>query len=269
MSRSAWQDLRLNPGDREQLWELFHENSKTSQYDYPPPDEEVLSMMALMWESLPFEGYPVVELPLERTPLDMPLGQAIESRVSARALTPVPVALADLATLLHSAYGITRLNLGTGYPRPFRSVPSGGALYPLELFCHTTLVEGIGSGLFHYDPTLNALHHLRERDATDKIARAIVQPELVAGASLVLFVTALFARTTFKYGDRGYRFALLEAGHVAQNVSLACTGLGLVSVVLGGFFDRRADELLKLDGVTHSTIYMIAVGGAGEEPAAS
>jgi len=62
MSRPAWQDLRLNPGDREQLWELFHENSKTSQYDYPPPDEEVLSMMALMWESLPFEGYPVVEL---------------------------------------------------------------------------------------------------------------------------------------------------------------------------------------------------------------
>lgn len=268
MAQPAWQTLRLSPCDPDQIWELFHENSKTSRYEFPPPDEEVLSMMAFMWETLPFEGYKLVELPLERTPLPMSLGEAIEARTSARTLTRVAIPLPDLAAILHCAYGITRLNLGTGFPRPFRTVPSGGALYPLELFFHSTLVAGLAPGLFHYDPTLNALHQVREGDATTELAAAVVQSELVADSSLVLFITALFGRSTFKYGDRGYRFTLLEAGHVAQNVNLACTALGLGSVNLGGFFDRRLDEFLDVDGVTHSAIYAIAIGGAVEEPTA-
>ena len=70
----------------------------------------------------------------------------------------------------------------------------------------------------------------------------------------------IFGRTRFKYGLRGYRFALLEAGHVAQNLLLAATALGLAAVPLGAFFDRRADVFLRLDGVNESTLYTIAVG---------
>jgi SagB-type dehydrogenase family enzyme len=63
-----------------------------------------------------------------------------------------------------------------------------------------------------------------------------------------------------KYGLRGYRFALLEAGHVGQNLVLAATGLGLGAVPLGGYYDRPTDELLGLDGVNESTLYLVAVG---------
>jgi SagB-type dehydrogenase family enzyme len=77
---------------------------------------------------------------------------------------------------------------------------------------------------------------------------------------MVIFITSVFERSVFKYGDRGYRFIFLEAGHVAQNINLVAYGLGLASVNIGGFLDRRVDDFLGLDGLTHSTIYMIAIG---------
>jgi SagB-type dehydrogenase family enzyme len=86
------------------------------------------------------------------------------------------------------------------------------------------------------------------------------QPELIANAALVLIVTALFGRNAFKYGERGYRYAFLEAGHLAQNVNLVCAGLDLGCVNIGGFLDRQVDDFLDLDGTAHSALYMIAVG---------
>ena len=77
----------------------------------------------------------------------------------------------------------------------------------------------------------------------------------------MFFMTAMFERTVFKYGDRGYRFTFLEAGHVAQNMSLVATALGLGCVNIGGFYDREIDEFLGIDGLTHSTLYMLAIGG--------
>ena len=86
-------------------------------------------------------------------------------------------------------------------------------------------------------------------------------------SSAIVFITALFERTTFKYGSRGYRFALLEAGHVAQNLDLAAAGLGLATLNVGGFVDRQIDDLLGLDGLLHSTIYICAIGAEGATPA--
>ena len=92
----------------------------------------------------------------------------------------------------------------------------------------------------------------------------MVQPDIAYGASLIVFITSIFERSIFKYGDRGYRFILLEAGHVAQNINLVSNALGLGSVNIGGYFDREIDDLLGLDGVAHSTIYMIAIGSRKE-----
>lgn len=81
---------------------------------------------------------------------------------------------------------------------------------------------------------------------------------------MVLFITALFERTVFKYGDRGYRFVLMEVGHLAQNVHLVTQGVGLAGVSIGGFFDREMDRLLRLDGLNHSTLCLIAIGKNSE-----
>jgi SagB-type dehydrogenase family enzyme len=87
-----------------------------------------------------------------------------------------------------------------------------------------------------------------------------VQPDVAYDASVLIFVTALFERACFKYGDRGYRFALMEAGHVAQNVDLTAVGLDLTVLNMGGFYDRDLDSVLGIDGVEHSTLYVLAIG---------
>jgi SagB-type dehydrogenase family enzyme len=81
---------------------------------------------------------------------------------------------------------------------------------------------------------------------------------------MIVFITAIFERSVFKYGNRGYRFVLLEAGHVAQNLNLATTALGLSCCNIGGFFDRDVDRFLGLDGIGHSTVYLVGIGGAAD-----
>lgn len=260
MKSSKWQQLRLAQADPRLIWELFHENSKTSIYDIPPSDEEVYAVMSSRLESFLFEGYPSIVLPTELTPLHLSLEEAITMRHSARSMHPVPLSLRDLATLLHYAYGVTRLNIGTNYPRPFRTVPSGGALYPLELFFYSAHIEDQPAGLYHYNPSKNVIRQVRDGDLSDTVGAMLVQPTIAEEASLIIFITAMFERSTFKYGDRGYRFVLLEAGHVAQNINLVASGLRLGCLNLGGYFDKRANELLDLDGLTQSAIYLLALG---------
>jgi len=244
----------------EGVWELFHENSKTSRYSGMPPDEVIVAHMQRLWESLPFDRYPAIELP-EPAPLDATVESTINARETARAMIPCDVTLQQIAKLFHCAYGITRDCTEEGFPRPFRTVPSGGALYPLELFFYSAHVEGLELGIYHYNSVHRNLRWIQPGDHSERLCGALVQSNLATDASLLVFITALFERSVFKYGDRGYRFVLLEAGHVAQNLNLAATALGLSCTNIGGYFDRQIDELLGLDGLAHSTVYMTAIGG--------
>lgn len=242
------------------LYELFHENSKLSRYDSVLSDTEVQGIMRRLEESLSYPARPSVALPTELTPISLTLGDAIEQRRSVLTFTSGRLSLCDVATLLHCGCGVTSYSRNTADTRGTRAAPSAGALYPLEIYVHSSVVEGLAPGLHHYNPVRHELRRLRGEDLTAKIAESIVYEETARTASLQLFITAIFPRTWFKYGERGYRFALLEAGHVAQNVSLVAAAMGLGSVTLGGYYDREIDELLQLDGVTQSTIYMMAVG---------
>jgi SagB-type dehydrogenase family enzyme len=118
--------------------------------------------------------------------------------------------------VLRSAYGITHDQRALGYPRAFRAAPSAGALYPLELYFYNGHCIGFPSGLYHYNPVDDNVRLLRAGDLTRQLASALVAENLATDAALIIFITAVFGRTVFKYGDRGYRFILLEAGHVAQ-----------------------------------------------------
>ncbi|MBI1766035.1 MAG: SagB family peptide dehydrogenase [Acidobacteria bacterium] len=264
LNSNRFTDPPISEGDGDLIWETFHENSKLSAFDVPPADHEVLARMEQLAESFSFHGYPVLELPATLAPLTIPLGEALLKRSTAKQMLPLPVNLQTVATLLHCAAGITRDQRSLGYPRAFRAAPSAGALYPLEIYFHSAHAEGFPTGLYHYNPVENHLRRLRDGDQSETLARALAQQTNVHDASLLIFITAVFDRSTFKYGDRGYRFALLEAGHVAQNFNLVALGLGLGSINLGGYYDRRIDDFLDLDGLTHSTIYLIAIGQEAE-----
>lgn len=260
MNKEPSIDVLLPPGNPDYYWEIYHENSKIGRYFRSLSDEEIRWRMKDFHLSLPYEGYPMLKLPNSFTPLKQPLDDIMLSRKSVRDFTPVPITIRDLATLLHLGYGETRDNNDTGYVRPFRVVPSGGALYPLEIFFYSRHIVNLEAGIYHYNPSKHHIRFLDPGDKTQKISRTVVYPDLVKKSSLLIFITAIFERSIFKYHDRGYRFTLLEAGHVAQNLNLASLGLGMGSVNIGGYFDREVDDLLGLDGITHSTIYMVACG---------
>jgi SagB-type dehydrogenase family enzyme len=207
---------------------------------------------------------PAAKLPKPALP-PVTLPDLLSRRRSTRVFGPEGLTLDELSNLLHAGYGVTTTQSAEstesrGQLR--RTVPSGGALYPLEVYVFAWRVEGLAEGLYHFDPLRRVLETARCKTLKQEVASAMVYEEAACGCGALFVISAMFWRTRFKYGLRGYRFALLEAGHVAQNIQLAAEALGLGSVPLGGFYDSRLDELLGLDGVNESTLYCVAVGRA-------
>ncbi|HWT06402.1 MAG TPA: SagB/ThcOx family dehydrogenase [Xanthomonadales bacterium] len=256
----AWKNARLAPDDA--LWELFHENTKSSRFDSFLDTADVIAWQSALERSLSYEGHPSTALPPPSEGFAASLGDVLKARRTTMAFERGTLALTTLATLLFYAYGETRSNEG-GFPPMYRAVPSAGALYPLELYFYTCVAETLPAGLYHYDPTRHAVSLIAEGDLTAALGECLLVPELAQNAELIVFVTAAFERTTYKYGDRGYRFVLLEAGHVGQNLSLVAGALGLGCLNIGGFRDRDTDRFLGLDGIRQSAIYLAAVGTAG------
>jgi len=255
---NLWEQICLSEPEDERVWELYHENSKTHRFSSGPADAEAVAVMLRLSEDLEYAGMEAVDLPeLDLPPA--PLREAILGRRTPLSFADRPLALGDLSCLLQAGYGTVPRPSVVGQ-RVFRTVPSGGALYPLEIYVYARSVADLDEGLYHFRATRPAVQRLETPTTVDLIAPMFVQPDLIRTAGAVIFVTAVFERSTFKYGERGYRFALLEAGHVAQNISLTATVLGGAAVPLGGFFDREVEELLAIDGVEHSMLYAVAVG---------
>lgn len=194
-------------------------------------------------------------------PLDASLDEILAARKTASRFAEDPVRAADVSAMLSAAYGKTHV-----FARPeggtvqLRAVPSAGALYPLDVYLLAKRVDGIEPGLHHFDVAESATACLRRGDAVPDISKAFSQEALVAGAAAVFIVTATFARSRFKYGLRSYRFTLLEAGHLVQNLLLASTALRLASAPMGGFYDAELEEMLGFDGVNESVLYVVPVG---------
>lgn len=180
------------------------------------------------------------------------LGHALAGR---RSCPPAPesrLTLSELATLTCA------LNGRSEHGR--RTIPSGGALYPLELYVFANRIDGVPSAVYHFDPFDRCLERLPAE--ANALAPALVDPEL-ARASAVLAIAGVFWRSRFKYGQRGYRFTLLEAGHAMQNALLTAAALELAALPIGGYYDAAVDELIGVNGVDESTVYLLAVGGRG------
>jgi len=190
------------------------------------------------------------------------LGDVLRRRSSCRRFASESIELAELGSLLHGAYGVlATIDLwGEFCERP---VPSGGGLYPLELYVLCQRVEGLAGGVYHYVPLGHRLEVVRADPLPSHLTSEMFlgQPYLVSAAAIML-ITAVVERSLWKYEDRGYRYILLEAGHVAQNLNLCAEGLGLASLNLGGFFDEDLMALLKLDADREIALYGVALGKA-------
>ena len=172
--------------------------------------------------------------------------ECMEARRSVRGYQDKGLSLQQISNLLWSAQGITEDRYG------FRTAPSAGATYPLEIFIAKK------DGLFRYVPVSHALKQEMRKDIRKDITKAALGQGFISNAGLVVIITAIFERTAMRYGDRAVRYVYIEAGHCAQNIHLEAVALGLGSVPVGAFRDNELSKLLKLKD--EEPIYVIPVG---------
>ncbi|MFY9398598.1 MAG: SagB/ThcOx family dehydrogenase [Desulfomonilia bacterium] len=196
--------------------------------------------------------------PLERCG-DMSLHEALLRRKSLRRFLDAPISLENLSCLMWASSGIQRREMGFA----FRTAPSAGALYPLETYVVATRVSGLEPGVYHYQVKAHQLEELKAGDFSEDMARAALGQEMCSSAAVLVIYTAIFRRTVWKYRQRGYRYVYIEAGHMAQNLALASISMGLGCCHVGALFDGEVNEILGVDGIEESVVYLSALGQTG------
>jgi SagB-type dehydrogenase family enzyme len=141
-----------------------------------------------------------------------------------------------------------------------RSYPSAGGRYPLEIYLIVFESEDIDSGIYHYNVKDHNLELIKRGNFRDLTIELLNGQELVKKASLVMLISAVFGRTQNKYGERGYRYIFLDAGHLGQNIYLVIASMNLGCCAIGGFKDDDVNELLRLDSNEESVIYAFCIG---------
>jgi SagB-type dehydrogenase family enzyme len=193
-------------------------------------------------------------IPEEIIPLDppyieikMPLVDAIEKRRSVRAFESKKLSMGQISLLLWASQGMT--DEATG----FRSVPSAGALYPLEVF----FVDS--EGAYQYIAQGHHLIMISSDDLRTDVMEASLSQTFIADAPVAVIICAVYERTTAKYGERGKMYVHLEAGHACQNLLLTATALGLGAVPVGAFDEEAINKTLGLPK-DHTPLYIVPIG---------
>ena len=143
-----------------------------------------------------------------------------------------------------------------------RTAPSSGALYPIELYPVVHNVAGLERGVHHYGIERHELRLVNPGDWRARVVEQGIGQEFLGEANVVVFLTMILQRMRFKYQDRAYRYGLIEAGHIGENLYLAATSMGLGACAVGAFMDDDMNALLGVDGVEEAIVYMLAVGHA-------
>lgn len=199
-----------------------------------------------------------LSLPETQDAPSLSLIDAVRRRRSSARFLGGAITLGMLSTMLRFANGLIGVERPDGLPR--RAIPSGGALYPTELYVLPLDVVGLSLGAYHYDVFRHELARFHGRPAEAVLAPACFNEMAVMSAAVALVVTACFERQRTKYGERAYRFALLEAGHLAQNVLLMAAALDLAALPVGGFIDREVNDYLGIDGIGEAALYVLLIG---------
>ncbi len=239
------------------LYEIYHENSKLNIFSRGTPlTSEQIYITSRSTRGSTGNSFSIIE---EASPSIF--DGIIANRRSARNLN-APVNFDDLSALLRASAGVTGfLPEDNGPLFALRASPSAGALYPIDLYLVILSAEGLGRGVYYFHPFRQALELLQEV-VPERIANeGFFSQALTREASSIFLMVANFHRTTWKYGERGYRLCLLDAGHMAENIVLKATEIGCASVPIAGFHDDFIARELGIDGVTEAVVHSVAVGG--------
>ncbi len=226
----------------------FHSKTKNRR----PPDKPTGTASGLP-PRIFYKEYPRFEaMDLPDDPVDEGLERCWRARRSQREFRDEALPLPELAAALRSC----RI-LEDERPLQRRTYPSAGARFPIEIYVAAFQVEGLKQGLYHYKIRTNQLETLWPADL-DSRRETILSP-FIDRAPAALILTSALSRSEVKYGHKAYNFSLLEAGHMAQNIQLACETRGLGSCGIGGYVDHEIASLLDLTE-DEIPLYVIAIG---------
>ena len=201
-----------------------------------------------------FDNLPLIELP-QPLSCETSLSNAISSRKSAEKFSGDAITLKELTTVLMNSYGEITRQEGIR-----RAVPSGGGLYPLNLYILASRVDSLDHGVWYFDARRNGLTKIGDFN-DESLCRTLLQEEAVAGAAATIVISASFWRSRFKYGSRSSRFIFIEAGHVVQNMTLTAAALSLAGRPYGGFIDDELCDVIGVEnGVDEAPLYAYVLG---------
>jgi SagB-type dehydrogenase family enzyme len=194
----------------------------------------------------------------------MPLAEAIGRRKSQRRYTKDPLTLEELAFLLWAAQGVRETGQHGSTPYVLRNVPSAGARHPFETYLVVNRVEGLEPGLYHYQSLEHRLCLLDTDDRLVERAHEGCFGQYVNNSAVTFLWAAVPYRTEWRYSIVSPKLIALDAGHVCQNLYLACTALGAGACAIAAYDQQMLDAVLHLDGDDEFVIYVATVGKVRE-----
>jgi SagB-type dehydrogenase family enzyme len=200
-------------------------------------------------------AHALISLPRPSSDGKVSLEKVIKERRTIRDFRERNLSLNHLSQLLWAGQGITEPTIGR------RAAPSGGALYPLDIYVliGENGVEKIEAGVYHYLPKEHSISPISKGDRRKEIASASLGQRWMAKAPVIIIITAEYRRITGKYGERGVRYALIEVGHVGQNLFLQAEALGLGAGIVGAFDDLEVSKVAGLPP-KHEPLLIVPVG---------
>ena len=180
----------------------------------------------------------------------------IKNRHSTRKFTREPLSSMDFSLLLFGMSGINRT-----FPQfSFRTVPSAGGLFPIEIYPVVNNVMDIHEGLYHYDIQNHSIELLKEGDFRGIVAEGCLDQKMANNSAVNFIWTAVIDRSRWKYLQRSYRYIYLDAGHIGQNFYMVAEALNLGACTIGAIYDDELNSFLGIDGKNETTIYVGVVG---------
>lgn len=237
----------------------FYEKTK---FDFSKKEVIKNFQWPLNWIKIFFKTYPrFPKIRFKSLKVKGELYSLLSKRISIRDFKEEPVSLQDLEKVLYFSVGIKGSNKDINKTRRF--YPSAGARYPIETYLISNNIEGVDKGLYHYNVKSNELERLLKKDLT-KESKRIFGEEASKDNPNFIISTGVMSRNEVKYGINAYRFALLEAGHIGQNISLVSEKIGLGSCAIGGFDNDELVRLLDL-GEDEIPLYVFSFGKPKEQ----
>jgi SagB-type dehydrogenase family enzyme len=241
---------------------IYH---KLTKVKYKKGSENPVNPLLLPqeWKTIYFKEYPRmprIQL-LKPEKLDFSLDESLLKRKSGREFNPESISFKEISQLLFYGMGIIEKK-ENDWNQSRRVYPSGGGRFPLEIYLFNLKAGNeLKEGIYHYNVKEHSLEDLLGlRELRKEIYPKLIWQDMIKKVPMILVISAVFNRTVMKYKDRGYRYVLLEGGHLGQNLYLVSRALGLKCCAVGGFDDDGFHEILDIDGKEEAVFYIFAVG---------